>query len=155
MPERDSPEPSSTSWRASRERGRAAQTGSESGYFKYRQQHPIQNDLVFSYYRKRTNGSYFEVWMLAEEMELRHKQRVESNLARARARGVPERKPAAPKEERKRKLKETQRRIQEKKREAKQKASKMMHEQDIQRWQVLADMLGKPLDEVMITNKSR
>ena len=150
MPERDSPEPFSTSWRASRERGRAAQTGSERGYFKYRQQHPTQHGLVFSYYRKRSDGSYFEVWMLAEEMELRHKQRVESNLARARARGIPERKPAAPKSERLKKARISQERTRQKKRKQE---TNMTHEQDIQRWQVLADMLGKPLDEVMITNK--
>lgn len=108
MSERTPRSTSPSSWSASRERGRAAQTGSERGYFKYRQQHPTQHDLVFSYYRKRSDGSYFEVWMLAEEMEVRHRQRVESNLARARARGVPERKPAAPKEERKRKARISQ-----------------------------------------------
>jgi len=152
MSESSNPHPSSSSWSASRERGRAAQTGSERGYFKYRQQHPTQNDLVFSYYRKRTNGSYFEVWMLAEEMEVRHRQRVESNLARARARGVPPRQPAAPKEERKRKARISQERTRQRHRKQ---DSKLTPEEDIQRWQVLADMLGKPLDEVMITNKSR
>ena len=141
---------SSSPWKTSRERGRAAQKGSERGYFKYRQQHPTQHDLVFSYYRKRSDGSYFEVWMLAEEMEVRHRQRVESNLARARARGVPERKPAAPREERKRKARVRQ----EKRRQRHRKqGSKLTPEEDVQRWQVLADMLGKPLDEVMITNK--
>ena len=140
---------SSSSWKASRERGRTAQIGSERGFFKYRQQHPTQNDLVFSYYRKRSDGSYFEVWMLAEEMELRHKQRIESNLARARARGVSPRQPAAPREVRKRKLKETQKRIQEKKRKEKQQAKKMTPEEDLQRWQVLADMLGTSVTEIM------
>jgi len=152
MSERTPRSTSPSSWSASRERGRAAQTGSERGYFKYRQQHPTQHDLVFSYYRKRSDGSYFEVWMLAEEMEVRHRQRVESNLARARARGVPERKPAAPKEERKRKARISQERTRQKK--SKQ-DNKLTPEEDIQRWQVLADMLGKPLNEVMITNKSR
>ena len=92
------------------------------------------------------------MWMLAEEMEVRHRQRVESNLARARARGVPERKPAAPKEERKRKARISQERTRQKK--SKQ-DNKLTPEEDIQRWQVLADMMGKPLNEVMITNKSR
>ncbi len=90
------------------------------------------------------------MWMLAEEMEVRHRQRVESNLARARARGVPERKPAAPREERKRKARVRQ----EKRRQRHRKqGSKLTPEEDVQRWQVLADMLGKPLDEVMIANK--
>jgi hypothetical protein len=148
--------PSSTSKRfcdvfqmTAKERGKMAQTGSALGTFKYRQQHPKHPELVFNFYRKRADGTHSEAWMLAEEMELRHQQRVTSNLARARARGVPERTPAAPREERKRKLKETQRRIQEKKREAKQKASKMTHEQDVQRWQILAQMLGKPVEEIM------
>ena len=143
---------SSSSWKASRELARAAQTGSERGYFKYRQHHPNQHDLVFSYYRKRSDGSYFEVWMLVQKMEVRHKQRIESNLARARARGVPGREPAAPKAERKRKARISQERTRQKKRKQ---DAKMTAEQDIQRWQVLADILGKPLDEVMITNKSR
>ena len=149
MSESSTSSTSSSPWKASRERGRAAQTGSERGFFKYRQQHPTQNDLVFSYYRKRSDGSYFEVWMLAEEMELRHKQRVSSNLSRARARGIPERKPAAPKQERKRKIKETQRRIQEKKRKEKQQAKKMTHEQDLKRWEILAQMLGKSVEQIM------
>ena len=139
---------SSSPWKASRERGRAAQTGSERGFFKYRQQHPTQHCLVFSYYRKRSDRSYFEVWMLAEEMELRHKQRVSSNLSRARARGVPPRQPAAPKAERKRKLKETQKRIQEKKRKEKQQAKKMTPEEDLKRWEILAQMLGKKVAEI-------
>ena len=88
--------------------------------------------------------------MLAEEMELRHKQRVESNLARARARGIPERKPAAPKAERLKKARVRQEKVRQKKRKQ---DAKMTPEEDVQRWQVLADMLGKPLDEVMITNK--
>ena len=137
---------SSSSWKASRERGRAAQTGSERGFFKYRQQHPTQNDLVFSYYRKRSDGSYFEVWMLAEEMELRHKQRVTSNLSRARARGVPPRQPAAPKEVRKRKARISQERTRQKKRKQ---DAKMTHEQDVQRWQILAGMLGKSVEQIM------
>ena len=87
--------------------------------------------------------------MLAEEMELRHQQRVSSNLARARARGVPPRKPAAPREVRKRKLKETQKRIQEKKRKEKQQAKKMTPEEDLKRWEILAQMLGKKVAEIM------
>ena len=135
-----------------KERGKITQTGSERGTFSYRQQHPEHSELVFNFYRKRSDGTHSEAWILKTEMELRHQQRVTSNLARARARGVPERKPAAPKEERKRKARISQERTRQKKRKQ---DAKMTHEQDIQRWQVLADMLGKPLDEVMITNKSR
>ena len=132
-----------------KERGKISQTGSERGTFSYRQQHPKYPTLVFNFYRKRADGTHSEAWMLAEEMELRHQQRIESNLARARARGVPERTTAAPKAERKRKLKETQKRIQEKKRKEKQQAKKMTAEQDLQRWQVLANMLGKSVEEIM------
>ena len=132
-----------------KERGKISQTGSERGTFSYRQQHPKYPTLVFNFYRKRADGTHSEAWMLAEEMELRHQQRVTSNLARARARGVPERKPAAPKEVRKRKIKETQKRIQEKKRKEKQQAKKMTHEEDLQRWEILAQMLGKKVAEIM------
>ena len=132
-----------------KERGKIAQTGSNLGSFKYRQQHPQHSQLVFNFYRKRSDGTHSESWILETVMDVKHKQRVTRNLKRARSRGVPDRKPAAPKEQRARKLKETQRRIQEKKREAKQKASKMTPEQDLQRWQVLADMLGKPVGELM------
>lgn len=132
-----------------KERNKRAQTGSELGAFKYRQQHPEHPELVFNFYRKRADGTHSEAWILKTEMELRHKQRVTSNLTRARARGVTERKPAAPKEVRKRKLKETQKRIQEKKRKEKQQAKKMTSEEDLQRWQMLADMLGTSVEEIM------
>lgn len=132
-----------------KERGKMAQTGSALGTFKYRQQHPEHPTLVFNFYRKRADGTHSEAWVLETEMELRHQQRVTSNLARARARGVPPRKPAAPKEVRKRKLKETQKRIQEKKRKEKQQAKKMTAEQDLQRWEILAQMLGKSVTEIM------
>jgi hypothetical protein len=136
----------------SKQRGEMAQTGKPRGTFKYRQPHPKYPTLVFNFYRKRSDGTHSEAWILKTEMELRHKQRVESNRARARARGVPERTPAAPKEERKRKARISQERTRQKKRKQE---TKMTHEQDLQRWQVLAQMLGTPLDEVMITNKSR
>jgi len=132
-----------------KERNKRAQTGSALGTFSYRQPHPEHPELVFNFYRKRADGTHSEAWVLAEEMELRHQQRVTSNLARARARGVSPRKPAAPKEVRKRKLKETQKRIQEKKRKEKQQAKKMTPEEDLQRWQVLADMLGTSVTEIM------
>jgi hypothetical protein len=145
--------PSSTSKRfcdvfqmTSKQRGKITQTGSERGTFSYRQQHPNHPELVFSYYRKRSDGSYFEVWMLAEEMELRHQQRVARNLARARARGVPPRKPAAPKEERLKKARVRQEKTRQ--RHHKQR-SKLTPEEDIQRWQVLAEMLGKPVEQIM------
>ena len=133
-----------------KERGKISQTGSERGTFSYRQQHPKYPTLVFNFYRKRADGTHSEAWMLAEEMELRHQQRVISNLARARARGIPERKPAAPKAERLKKARVRQEKTRQKKRKQ---DAKMTPEEDVQRWQVLADMLGKPLDEVMITNK--
>ena len=129
-----------------KERGKMAQTGSDMGTFKYRQQHPQHSQLVFNFYRKRSDGTHSEAWMLAEEMEVKHRQRVESNLARARARGIPHRQPAAPREERKRKARISQERTRQKK--SKQ-GSKMTDEQDTQRWQILAQMLGKPVEKIM------
>ena len=129
-----------------KERGKISQTGSERGTFSYRQQHPKYPTLVFNFYRKRADGTHSEAWMLAEEMELRHKQRVTSNLARARARGVPPRQPAAPKEERKRKARISQERTRQKKRKQ---DAKMTHEQDVQRWEILAQMLGKSVEQIM------
>ena len=132
----------------SKQRGMMAQTGSELGTFSYRQKHPEHPELVFNFYRKRSNGTHSEAWILKTEMELRHQQRLTSNLARARARGVPERKPAAPKEERQRKARVSQ----EKRRQKKCKqGSKLTPEQDLQRWQVLAQMLGKTVEEIMPT----
>ena len=129
-----------------KQRGMMAQTGSALGTFSYRQQHPEHPELVFNFYRKRADGTHSEAWVLAEEMELRHQQRVTSNLVRARARGVPPRKPAAPKQERKRKARISQERTRQKKRKQ---GSKMTAEQDLQRWQVLAQMLGKSVEQIM------
>ena len=131
-----------------KERNKRAQTGSALGTFSYRQQHPEHSELVFNFYRKRADGTHSEAWILKTEMELRHQQRVTSNLARARARGVSPRQPAAPREVRKRKLKETQKRIQEKKRKEKQQAKKMTPEEDLKRWEILAQMLGKKVAEI-------
>ena len=129
-----------------KERGKIAQTGSNLGSFKYRQQHPQHSQLVFNFYRKRSDGTHSEAWILKTEMELRHQQRIESNLARARARGVSPRQPAAPKEVRKRKARISQERTRQKKRKQ---GSKMTPEQDLQRWQILAGMLGKSVEEIM------
>jgi hypothetical protein len=130
----------------SKRRGKMAQTGSERGAFSYRQQHPEHPELVFNFYRKRADGTHSEAWILETVMDVKHRQRVESNLARARARGVPQRQPAAPREERKRKARISQERTRQKK--SKQ-GSKMTAEQDTQRWQILAQMLGKPVEEIM------
>ena len=129
-----------------KERNKRAQTGSELGTFSYRQQHPEHPELVFNFYRKRADGTHSEAWILKTEMELRHQQRVTSNLARARARGVPPRQPAAPKEVRKRKARISQERTRQKKRKQ---DAKMTHEQDVQRWQILAGMLGKSVEQIM------
>jgi hypothetical protein len=128
-----------------KERNKRAQTGSALGTFSYRQQHPKYPTLVFNFYRKRADGTHSEAWILKTEMELRHQQRVTSNLARARARGVPERKPAAPKSERLKKARISQERTRQKKRKQ---DAKMTAEQDLQRWQVLAQMLGKSVEEI-------
>ena len=129
-----------------KERGKMAQTGSERGTFSYRQQHPKHPELVFNFYRKRADGTHSEAWMLAEEMEVRHRQRVESNLARARARGVPERTPAAPKAER---LKKARVRQEKRRQRHRKQDNKLTPEQDTQRWQVLADMLGTSVEQIM------
>lgn len=129
-----------------KERNKRAQTGSELGTFKYRQQHPEHSELVFNFYRKRADGTHSEAWVLETEMELRHQQRVTSNLARARARGVPERKPAAPKAERLKKARVRQEKTRQKKRKQ---DVKMTREQNVQRWQVLADMLGTSVEQIM------
>jgi hypothetical protein len=130
----------------SKQRGKITQTGSERGTFSYRQQHPNHPELVFSYYRKRSDGSYFEVWMLAEEMELRHQQRVARNLARARARGVPPRKPAAPKAERLKKARISQERTRQKKK--RKQDNKLTPEENNNRWEVLALTMGVSVDSI-------
>ena len=145
MSESSNTNPSPSSWSVSRERGRAAQTGSEKGFFKYRQQHPTETDLVFDYYRKRVNGSHQEVWVLAKEMETRHKQRVARNLARARERGVPPRRSAAPKEERLKKARIRQ----EKARQTKHKKdTKLTAQEDDARWEDLALTMGVSVDSI-------
>jgi hypothetical protein len=146
MSEIDPLEPSPSSWRASRERGRKAQTGSERGAFRYRQQHPEHPLLVFDYYRKRSDESHQEVWVLAEEMETRHKQRLARNLARARERGVPPRRPAAPKAERKRKARIRQEKMRQKKRKQDTKRSA---QEDLKRWEILALSMGVSVEEIM------
>tara|TARA_R100000951_G_scaffold70540_1_gene59460 strand:- start:500 stop:946 length:447 start_codon:yes stop_codon:yes gene_type:complete len=145
MPESSNTNPSPSSWRASRERGREAQTGSEKGTFRYREEHPEHPLLVFDYYRKRSDGSHQEVWVLAKEMETRHKQRVARNLARARARGVPPRKPAAPKEER---LKKARIRREKTRQQRCKKEPKMTAEADNARWEVLALTMGVSVDSI-------
>lgn len=146
MPEIDSLEPSPSSWRASRERGRKAQTGSEKGTFRYRQRHPEHPLLVFDYYRKRSDGSHQEVWVLAKEMETRHAQRIARNLARARERGVPPRKPAAPKAERKRKARIRQEKARQKKHK---KDTKLSAQEDLKRWEILALSMGVSVEQIM------
>ena len=146
MPESSNPNPSPNSWSASRERGRAAQTGSERGTFRYRHPHPTEPDLVFDYYRKRANGGFQEVWLSLEVMESRHAQRLAHNLARARARGVSERKPAAPKEERKRKARIRQEKARQKK--LKQ-STKRSAQEDLKRWEILALSMGVSVEQIM------
>ena len=145
MPESSNTNPSPSSWRAPRERGKKAQTGSEKGTFKYRQQHPEHPLLVFDYYRKRSDGSHQEVWVLAKEMETRHKQRVARNLARARERGVPPRRPAAPKEERLKKAKIRQEKARQQKRKQ---DTKLSAQEDDARWEVLALTMGVSVDSI-------
>ena len=145
MPESDNTNPPPSSWSAPRERGRAAQTGSEKGFFKYRQQHPEQPLLVFDYYRKRSDGSHQEVWVLAAEMEVRHKQRVARNLARARERGVPPRLPAAPKEER---LKKARIRREKARQTKHKKDTKLSAQEDLKRWEILAMSMGVSVEEI-------
>ena len=145
MPESSNPNPSPSSWSASRERGRAAQTGSERGTFRYRHPHPTEPDLVFDYYRKRANGSFQEVWLSLEVMESRHAQRLAHNLARARARGVPPRRPAAPKAERLKKARVRQEKVRQKKRKQ---DTELSAEEDTARWEILAMSLGKTVEEI-------
>ncbi len=147
MPESNKTNPSPSSWKASRERGREAQTGSERGTFKYRQQHPEHPLLVFDYYRKRANGSFQEVWLSLEVMESRHEKRVAHNLARARARGVPERKPAAPKEERLKKARVRQEKARQKKK--RKQDPKMSAQEDLKRWEILAMSMGVSVEQIM------
>ena len=146
MSERDSLEPSPSSWRASRERGRAAQTGSERGTFEYRQPHPTEPDLVFDYYRKRANGSFQEVWLNPEVMESRHEKRVARNLARARERGVPPRLPAAPKKER---LKKARIRREKTRQQKRKQNTKLSAQEDLKRWEILALSMGVSVEEIM------
>ena len=128
-----------------KQRGMMAQTGQPKGTFKYRQEHPKHPELVFNFYRKRADGSYLEAWVLKDEMTVRHDQRVKGNLARARARGVPERKPAAPKEERQRRVRVSQEKARQKRRK---KAPEMTAEEDNARWEVLALTMGVSVDSI-------
>ena len=128
-----------------KQRGMMAQTGSELGTYKYRQQHPEHPELVFNFYRKRDDGSYLEAWVLKDEMKVRHDQRVKRNLARARARGVPEWQPAAPKEERQRRVRASQEKARQKRRK---KAHGMTAEEDTSRWEVLALTMGVSVDSI-------
>ena len=124
-----------------KQRGIMAQTGQPKGTYRYRQQHPKHPELVFNYYRKRPDGSYLETWVLKDEMRVRHEQRIKRNLARARARGVPEWQPAAPKEER-------QRRVRERQKRRKKKAQGMTAEEDNARWDVLALTMNVSVDSI-------
>ena len=128
-----------------KQRGIMAQTGQPKGTFKYRQRHPEHPELVFNFYRKRTDGSHLEVWVLEDEMKVRHDQRVKRNLARARARGVPERQPAAPKEERQRRARVSQEKARQKRRKKK---PDMTPEEENKRWEVLALTMGVSVDSI-------
>ena len=145
MPESSNTNPSPSSWSVTRERGRAAQTGSERGTFEYRQPHPTEPDLVFDYYRKRANGSFQEVWLNPEVMESRHEKRVARNLARARERGVPPRLPAAPKEER---LKKARIRREKARQTKHKKDTKLSAQEDLKRWEILAMSMGVSVEEI-------
>ena len=129
-----------------KQRGMMAQTGSELGTYKYRQQHPKHPELVFNFYRKRDDGSYLEAWVLEAEMNVRHEQRIKRNLARARARGVSEWQPAAPKEERQRRARVSQEKARQKRR--KKKAQGMTAEDDTSRWEVLALTMGVSVSSI-------
>ena len=150
MPESDNQKPASRFCNVfqmtTKQRGIMAQTGQPKGTFKYRAQHPEHPELVFDYYRKRADGSYLETWVLAEVMESRHEKRVARNLARARERGIPPRRPAAPKEERKRKARVRQEKARQKKRKQ---DTKLSAQEDLKRWEILAMSMGVSVEEIM------
>ena len=149
MSETDHPEPETRYCEVfsmtTKQRGIMAQTGQPKGTYRYRQQHPKHPELVFNYYRKRPDGSYLETWVLKDEMRVRHEQRIKRNLARARARGVPEWQPAAPKEERQRRVRVSQEKARQKRRKKK---SEMTPEDDTSRWEVLALTMGVSLESI-------